>query len=186
VRPITWLATSWRRSAVLVGVAALSTWALFGLDARFARRTGAPTPDTQNGLTLERATAQLSSWDGGSTRLYLLFAAVDFVFPLAAALVLAVVAHRVVVLGNRGPGPVVPTGIALVQLLPVVFDYAENLGFLAAVATGGELPIRVALIMKALKLTSIGLAAGLLVVLVVVFVVRRVIVQVRKGGSAPS
>jgi hypothetical protein len=44
----------------------------------------------------------------------------------------------------------------------------------------------VALIMKALKLTSIGLAAGLLVVLVVVFVVRRVIVQVRKGGSAPS
>ncbi len=116
LRLVSWLAGSWRRATALVGVTAVSMWAVFAIDAEVLRRTGAPTPDTQNALTLPQATAQLAAWDDGTTRLYAGFAAVDFVFPLAASLVLAVVAHRLVVLGERWPGPAVPRGVALVCL----------------------------------------------------------------------
>lgn len=183
VRLLTRLATSRWRAGTLVVAMLLSTWALFTLDALFALRTGAPTPDTQNALTLEQAVSQLAAWDDGSRQLYALFAAVDFVFPLASGLVLTVVAYWLVVLGNRHPGPAVPTWVALLCLLPVPFDYAENVGFLAALATGGQLPLQVALIAKALKLTSITLSAGVVVVLAVVLVVRFAVGRIRAGAA---
>ncbi|CAA9384148.1 MAG: hypothetical protein AVDCRST_MAG66-511 [uncultured Pseudonocardia sp.] len=183
LRLVSWLAASWRRAGALVGVMAVSMWAVFAIDAEFLRRTGAPTPDTQNALTLPQATGQLAAWDDGTARLYAGFAAVDFVFPLAASLVLAVVAHRLVVLGERWPGPAVPRGVALVCLLPALFDYAENVGFLAALATGDELPVQVALVAKSLELATIGLSGGLLAVLAAVLAARFVALRlVRRDG----
>lgn len=183
VRLLARLATSRWRAGVLVAVMLLSTWALFTLDEMFRIRTGAPTPDTQNALTLDQAVSQLAAWDDGSRRLYTVFAAVDFVFPLASGLVLALVAHWLIVLGNRDPGPAVPTGAALVCLVPVPFDYAENVGFLAALATGGQLPLQVALLAKMLKLVGIAVSAGIVLVLLLVLVIRFAVGLVRASTA---
>ena len=185
LRLVSWLAASWRRAAALVAVTAVSMWAVFAIDAEFLRRTGAPAPDTQNALTPEEATRQLAAWDGGTRALYAGFAAVDTVFPLAASLVLAVAAHRLVVLGERWPGPAVPRGVALACLAPALFDYAENAGFLVALGTGEPLAVRAALVAKALKLATIGLSGGLVAVLAVVLVARLLASRrARRGGIA--
>lgn len=182
-RAVEWLATSRWRAAVLLGVVLLSTAALFSIDALFARRTGLPTPDTRNTLTLEEAIAQLSAWDDGSRLLYVGFAAVDFVFPLSVALFYAVVAHWLIVLGNRRPGPTVPAWVALVCLLPAAFDYVENAGFLAALGTGDPQWIRLALVGKALKLATLGVPAGLVAVLAVLLAVRTAVARRRRHRS---
>lgn len=167
-RAVAVLGSGTARPLVLVAVVVGSLGALLAVQERFRNVTGLPVLDTQDTVGTASAVAQIRSYDAAARGWYAAFVAVDVVFPVAAALLLAVVARRAVLLGpRRGSGaPLIPPPVALFCLLPAVADLAENAGLVAAVATGGAPGVvAVALAAKAVKLASIPLAGALVLVL---------------------
>jgi hypothetical protein len=159
---IAWIGSARRRVAALLVVQPAATWALFRADERFERLTGHPTPDTQNDLTPAEAARQIAGWDGTALAAYRQFAAPDVVFPLAAALLLAVIADRAIRFGSRFAGPRIPTRVAALLLVPAVADHAENVGFLLAAGSADPAAIRFAPAAKAVELAALAATAVLL------------------------
>nr|ASV47055.1 hypothetical protein [uncultured bacterium] len=162
------------RPLALSALVALSMWALFSAEDAFTAVTGLPVLDTQNDLTAASAAEQIARYDDAARGAYALFAAIDYVFPAVASLLLAVIAHRLIAVGPRraSGAPLVPPAAALLGLVPAVADYAENVALTGAVLTGGAPGwIAAGLAAKAAKLASLTgaqAALGLLTLLAVV------------------
>lgn len=157
------------RPLTLLGVVLLSLTALLAVQERFRERTGRPVLDTQDTVTVDAAVAQIRAYDDAARAWYAGFAVVDVVFPVAAAVLLAVVARRAALAGPRrtSGASLVPPRIALLCLLPAVADLAENVGLVTAVFAGGPPGVvAAALVAKSAKLTSIA-ASGVLVLALV-------------------
>jgi uncharacterized membrane protein YhaH (DUF805 family) len=155
-----------RRPLLVLTAALLATAALVAAEAAFRAVAGVPTPDTQDDLTATVAIAQISGYDAAAVRAYAVFAAVDVAFPVAVALLLAVLARRLADLGPRRASgrPLVPPALALLCLAPAVADLAENVALVTAVTTGGDAgAVAAALVAKAAKLAAIPAAAGVVV-----------------------
>lgn len=120
-------------------VLAVAAGALFGLllpiGAAIAALTGGLPPfDLQNSLEAGQVFAELPAWPPAAFRLYYAFAAVDFVFPLAAGLaVAAVAAFGLRRLSPRAFGGAQRRSLFALLLAGTVFDWLENLGALAVV-----------------------------------------------------
>jgi len=107
---------------------------LFTLEDRFEATTGLPVFDTQNGLTPEALLRQLPLYQGEALESYLYFAAFDFVFPLTAALFLAVTwALLLRVTPWRLTQRLLAWGLPLYAFLGTGFDYLENLSLLSVI-----------------------------------------------------
>lgn len=174
------------RPLALAALALLSMWALFSAEDAFTAVTGLPVLDTQNDLTAPEAAVQIASYDDAAREAYALFAVLDYVFPLAASLLLAVIAHRLIALGPRRASgdPLVPPAAALLGLVPAVADYAENIALTGAVLTGGEPGwITAGLLFKAAKLASL---TGMQVLLGVLTVLAVAAVAARRARRTPA
>lgn len=175
------------RPLLLVGLVMLSMWALFSAEDAFTAVTGLPVLDTQNDLTAPSAAAQIATYDDAARRAYVLFAVLDYVFPLAASVLLAVVAHRLIAVGPRraSGASLVPPAVALLALLPALADYVENVALTGAVVTGGAPGwIAVGLAAKAAKLTSLTGTGVLVGALAVVALAAGAVRSARRGRGA--
>ncbi|MGC5221938.1 hypothetical protein ACPW96_04970 [Micromonospora sp. DT81.3] len=142
---------------------ALSQWALFRADAVFAGIWGFSTLDTQSVITPESMVEQIRSYSEPAVEAYELFAAIDYVFPPAAGLLLSATTLWLIRRSNRATSWSVPEWIALLCLLPVMFDYVENIFLAFAVITEGAFAaVTGALVGKALKLASLAVSSALL------------------------
>jgi hypothetical protein len=168
----------WAFVAIWLG-STLSIFVLLRIGVAFAAATEGLQPfDLQNDLTVDAALAQLPRYTAESHRLYALFAAVDFVFPLVASLASAATAAFLL----RHGLPSVYARLEarrglLVLLLPTLFDWLENVAALAFIYLGGtpSPPLATLLVVfKRLKLGSLNLLWALLMLLTLVAVVRKV------------
>lgn len=130
---------------------------------RFAALTGGSLPfDLQNTLTVEQVFAQLATYPEDARRLYYLFSAIDFAFPLFASLFLAgVAAFALRYLWPRGYDWVTTRRLWVLLLLPALFDWAENVFALTVImAYGQELRTAAALMIysKVAKLSLMTVA----------------------------
>lgn len=175
--------SGWLYAATLA-IFALSLLALLRIGNSFAAAAGGLQPfDMQNEITAAEVLAQLPAYAGEAGRLYWLFTAVDYVFPLAAALFLAATAAFCL----RRSFPQVYSAMASRGLLPVfmiggLFDWAENLSALAAILTYPDTAPALAttlVVAKRAKLTLV-IATQMLVLLLLVATV--VIGRVRDPG----
>ena len=128
---------------------------------RFAAVTGGYRPfDLQNPLSFPEMVQQLPRYTEVSRTLYWIFIVADMVFPVVAALPLALVLAKVLRgIGRPWAGRGLQHGLALTPLLVVVLDRVENGFFVATVALyPGDITAwaTLALVMKA---TKVGLLA---------------------------
>jgi hypothetical protein len=181
VAPIAWfLRSPWRYLGLLI-VVVLVQWSLFRADSVFEQISGYPTLDTQNDLTVAEAVAQIRTYSSEAVSVYELFAVIDYAFPLAASLLLSATVLFLVRWANRRTSWNVPPAIALICMLPTLFDYAENIGLAVAVAAGGSEPaLSFGIAMKAGKLASLGLAS----VTVAGTALYALVVGVTRGGMS--
>lgn len=163
-----WFIVSPARYIGLAITLLLSQWALFRADGVFARISGYPTLDTQNGLTVQGAVDQIRSYAAEAVQAYELFAVIDYLFPLAGGLFQSATLLWLLRVANRSTPRRIPEWTCLLLLLPVVFDYVENIFLAAAVATeGASIFIGVALVAKSLKLASLILSGALTVAVLI-------------------
>jgi len=164
---------------------------LFALEDRFEAITGLPVFDTQNGLTPEALVQQLPLYQGEALEAYLAFAAFDFVFPLTAALFLAVAWVLLLrVTPWRVTQRLLAWGLPLYAFLGTGFGYLENLNLLNVIFldTPSAFAVEAAILFKRLKLTALALSGALTGVLVLVALsasVRRVW-RSRSGRGMPE
>lgn len=153
------------------------------IEPRFTALTGGAAPfDLQNSLTVDQACEQLAAYTPGARRLYYVFAAIDFPFPLFASLFLAgIAAFSLRYLWPTGYRWVTERRLWVLLLLPALFDWLENVFALTLVtAPGHELRTAAALMIYAklgkLSLTAVAqlLAWGLLVLAAIKWLVIRV------------
>lgn len=158
----TGLAQLSQRRWLLIGVFLLQLASFAGitsLASQFKAITGHEPYDTQNPLTLDAMAAQLPSYMGQGRATYLTFAAVDFVFPAAAALFLALVATALL---RATPSPLAARllrwRVPLLLLLTTLFDWLENIALLVVIANAPEMnetAAAAALVFKRLKLVGL-------------------------------
>ena len=171
---------SWWRFAILAALNAGAFVILFALEDRFEAITGLPVFDTQNGLTPELLVQQLPRYQGEALEAYLTFAAFDFVFPLVAALFLAVTWALLLRLTPwRLTQRLLAWGLPLYAFLVTGFDYLENVSLLSVILLDAPsaLLVDAAILCKRLKLAALGLInalTGVLVVLALSAFLRRV------------
>lgn len=154
--------------AVMVG----TLQALLYIGEIFPARSGGVLPfDLQHELRREAVVPQLAGYTAATRQLYFVFTAIDFVFPLAAGLVLAATAafclRRVFPLGYAA---LVGRSLLPLFLAGTVFDWGENVAALVAILSYPETPagIPTALVLaKRLKLVSSGAAQMLMFLLLV-------------------
>ena len=155
--------TGWK-VLVIVVCFGLTMWQLQSVTAAFPALTDGYTPfDMQNSLTTEQIYPQLATYTDEALGLYRWFQSVDFIFPMVAALMMAVItAFSVrVVLPDTYP-KVVGNRLLLLFFLPALFDWAENIGFLWIVSLWPEQSAEaanLAIIAKKAKLGSLFYAA---------------------------
>jgi len=107
---------------------------------RFAELTGGSPPfDLQNALTVDQVYEQLPAYPEDARRLYYLFSAIDFAFPLFASLFLAAIAaFSLRYLWPTGYDWVTERRLWVLLLLPAVFDWAENVFALTVITNYGQ------------------------------------------------
>ncbi len=157
----------------------LSFFGLFRITAAFAEVTGGFQPfDMQNALDVDGVLAQLPLYTGDSRRLYAWFAATDFVFPAVGGLV---VGGAAAFLMRHGLPSVYARFEArrgfVLFLLPTLFDFLENVAALAVIfrAPPPSQPLATILVVfHQLKLGSLILGHGTLLLLALVLVLRKV------------
>lgn len=123
---------------------------------------GAPPFDMQNALTAEEVFRQLEGYTEQAFDLYAVFQAVDFVFPIFAAFLIASVsAFALRNLSEKFYGVAQAKSLFVILLLPALFDYLENIFFLWTVnAWPNQVQIAadLAVASKMGKLTTMGMA----------------------------
>lgn len=165
--------SGWKTALTVVGFG-LTMWQLQTVTATFPALTDGHTPfDMQNDLTSAQVYTQLSTYTEEAFGLYTWFQAVDFVFPMVAALMMAVItAFSVrVVMPDTYP-KVVGNKLLLLFFVPALFDWLENIGFLWVISLWPEqsaAAANLAIMAKQAKLGTLFYAAqpifGLLLVL---------------------
>jgi hypothetical protein len=160
------------RSAWWYGLITALTFVSFavlqGIDRQFLRLTGAPVFDTQNNLTPALLRAQLPHYQGEARALYAYFAVIDMIFPLVAALFLALTwCWLLRQIGHPDLSGRWVNRLPLVAFVPTLFDYLENLTFISIVFFGvaADGVLEAAILFKKLKLASLGLCAAITLVL---------------------
>jgi hypothetical protein len=162
------------RSAWWYGLITALTFVSFavlqGIDRQFARLTGLAVFDTQNNLTPVLLRMQLPYYQGEARALYAYFAGIDMIFPLVAALFLALTWSKLL---RRMSQPDLHNRwmkrLPLVAFVPTLFDYLENLSFISIIFLGATAPavVEAAVLFKKLKLASLGLCAAITVILAI-------------------
>jgi hypothetical protein len=161
---------------VVVGFG-LSAAALAWSGVQFKAVTGHEPFDVQNGLTRTDIAAQLADYTPASRSAYILFAAVDFAFPLLGSLFLgALIAF---LLRNALPSVyawVSARRLLVLALVPALFDWAENVAALLLInlAQGSDVLATALLIFKQLKLISLAATQVVVGLLLVTWLVRLV------------
>lgn len=178
----------WAFVAMWLG-STLSIAVLLWIGVAFAAATEGLQPfDLQDDLTVDQALAQLPRYTAESHRLYVLFAAVDFAFPLVASLASAAAAAFLLRHGLPAASAWLEARRGLlVLLLPTLFDWLENVAALAFIHLGSAPSPALAtllVVFKRLKLGSLRVLWALLVLLAVVAVVRKVVGWGRAGRGA--
>jgi hypothetical protein len=163
---------SWPLFALAALVTFGSVYLFTGVIApRFVALTqGSPPFDLQNALTVEQVFEQLADYPEDAKRLYYLFSAIDFAFPVFASLFLAgITAFSLRYLWPGGYEWVTARRLWVLMLLPAMFDWLENVFALTVItAYGQELRVAAAMMIYAkmgkLSLTAVAqlLAWGLL------------------------
>lgn len=173
-RSFDFITRRWWAVALMFALTGLSIVILFSIEARFEELTGSPVYDTQNDLTRDQIIAQRPLYEGEMLDVYWVFAAFDFVFPLVGGvfftLLYAYFLRRVPWAWADG---LWRGRFYLVALLVVVFDYLENVGFIATLLSGqppSESAMQMALAFKQLKLLSLTLTSPIALALTAVFV----------------
>jgi hypothetical protein len=182
---------------LFLGVTALAFGSLFGVllplgDAIAARTGGLPPFDLQNTLNSATVLEQLEAWTPAATRRYYLFAAVDFVFPLTAALFQgAVAAFALRRLSARLFAVADRHALFALFLAAALFDWLENAGALAVVvAWPAELRPAAAMLVSAkqAKLLAVTVQNGVAGALLVAAAVQAAVGAARRlaaGGGGP-
>lgn len=158
----------------------LSFLGLFCITQAFAAVTGGFQPfDMQNALDVPGVLAQLPLYTEDSRRLYVGFAATDFVFPTAGGLVLGGAAAFLL---RHGLPSVYARFEArrgfVLFLIPTLADFLENVAALAVIflAHPPSRPLATLLIgFHQLKLGTLGLAYGATLLLALVLVLRKAV-----------
>ena len=157
-----WSRGWWRLlAAVVAGLLSFELLVLIG--ERFAAVTGGYRPfDLQNPLSLVEMLRQLPRYTAASRTLYWLFIAADMVFPVVAALPLALLLAKALRGVNRAwAASALRRGLALTPFLAAVLDWIENGFFVATVALYPREITTWATLALAMKITKIGLLACL-------------------------
>ena len=150
---------SWWKFLLLVAGQTGTMFVLMNITQKFPSVTAGYEPfDMQNSLAAAEVFTQLESYTPEAFRLYSIFQAVDYLFPLFAGLVLATAGAFAL----RHASPSIYTRFANSKLLawpliPTVFDWLENINLLWAVSAWPErvdLAATLAVASKVCKLTS--------------------------------
>ncbi len=151
-------------------VACVSLAALIGIGAGFRAVSGGALPfDLQHDLTAEQVLAQLPGYTVQARRQYALFTAIDFVFPLAAGLVLAAGAAFCL----RRAFPATYASLVQRQLFPLLLsasllDWCENVAAITAITAFPDTTAAMAtalVVAKDLKLTFLAFTQALTLLL---------------------
>lgn len=128
---------------------------------RFTELTGGSPPfDLQNTLTVDQVYEQLPNYPDEAKRLYYLFSAIDFAFPLFANLFLAAIAaFSLRYLWPAGYDWVTARRLWVLLLLPALFDWAENVFALTVITNSGQELRTVAALLIYAKLGKLSLVA---------------------------
>lgn len=155
-------------AAMVVAFASLS--ALMQIGKTFPGVAGGAQPfDLQNGLTGAQVLAQLAAYTDEARRQYLLFTAIDYVFPFSAGLFLAAIGAFCL----RHTFPGVYAAVNARNLLPLLmlsslFDWCENVAAITAILAwpGTTAAMATALVAaKKLKLTFLVVTQTLVALL---------------------
>ncbi|MCU0464632.1 MAG: hypothetical protein MUF38_08680 [Anaerolineae bacterium] len=153
----------------------LSLVILFSIEGRFQELTGSPVYDTQNDLTRDQIIAQRPLYEGEALDVYWAFAAFDFVFPLVGGMFFMLLyAFFLRRLPWVWAGWLWRGEFYLFALLTTLFDYLENVGFIATLISGqppSEVAMQMAVIFKQLKLLSLTLTSPVAMALTAAFIV---------------
>jgi hypothetical protein len=135
---------------------------LFSLEARFTALSGLPTFDTQNDLTAERLLEQLPAYTGEARDAYVIFSAYDFILPLIAGVMVAVLVTLFLRLNTWTiAARLLAWGIPAIFLAATLWDWMENVGLLASIFTdGAAFWVGWALLFKQLKLIWLTLSSS--------------------------
>jgi hypothetical protein len=95
--------------------------------------------DMQNSLTKEQVFEQLATYTDAAFDNYLWFQLVDFFFPLLGGLMMAALcAFALRTLSDKYSGIAVNRNLFLLFLVPTIFDWLENTGFLLVINSWPE------------------------------------------------
>jgi hypothetical protein len=163
--PIAWfIVTPWRFIGLVITMV-LVQWSLFRSDAVFTVLSGLPTIDVQNVVSVDEVVRQIQSYSADAILAYELFAVIDYGFPLLAGLVQAAAALWLIRVANARTRRQLPQWLVLIFLLAPAVDYLENIAIAVAIATdGATLPVTLALVFKAGKLSMLAISSAALFV----------------------
>jgi hypothetical protein len=132
---------------------------LFWFENRFTTLTGFPVFDTQNELTADQIMSQLPLYMGEARTAYLWFAVYDFVFPLIAALALALLwAWLLRTMTWQIGAMATHWNLPMLPFLATLADWGENIALLSVILGNQGTQagaISAALLFKQLKLTML-------------------------------
>jgi len=152
---------------VVLNFAAFGT--LFALEDQFEQLTGTPVYDTQNDLTPEMLRQQISFYQGEARSAYFRFAAFDFVFPLVAAVFVALIWTLMLRVNTwKLPQRLLQLGLPLFALIVTLWDWLENISLLLILNAGTDPAnglVEAALFFKRLKLTWLFLTGPITLVI---------------------
>ena len=164
------ISTSWWWFLITMALAFGSLAALMRIGEGFPAVAGGAQPfDLQNDLTAAEVLAQLPGYSEAARQQYLLFTAIDYVFPLAAGLFLAAIGAFCL----RQAFPGVYASLTQRQLLPLLllsslFDWCENVAAITAIVAYPETTAAMAtaiVVAKKLKLAFLVITQGVTLLL---------------------
>mgnify|MGYP001824002137 CR=1 FL=1 len=163
---------SWWKFLLLLGGQLGTMAVLMNITGRFPAVTGGYEPfDMQNTLSAADIFAQLATYTPEAFRLYWVFQAVDYLFPLFAGLMLATAGTFA--LRHASPGLYARAEARATLplfLVPTVFDWLENLNLLWVVAAWpdqAQLAASLGVVAKLGKLATLNVVFALFGILLV-------------------
>lgn len=156
------ISTSWWKFLLVLATQVLTMRIMMGwINPQFPDVSGGHLPfDMQNDLTVEQIFGQLETYTDRAFELYTIFQAVDYIFPLAAGLVLATIcAFGLRNTSEKYYAIAKEKNLFLLILIATVFDWLENLNLLCVVIGWPEqinLAAQLAVIAKQGKLASMN------------------------------
>lgn len=165
-----------------------SFFILFSLESRFEALTGSPAYDTQNDLTSAGLLEQLHLYQGDALQAYYVFAVYDFVFPLIAALFVAVLLTWLLRQNpTRLAQRLLQWKLPVFAFLVTAFDWLENVCLLTIVSTGRDVTpiwIDAAIFFKRLKLAGLTITSSTVLLILFFTIITRLYFAWRTRSQA--